>query len=222
MSTLLRTFALLLPLTLVGCADASVEHGSARQPRDGYTYARVTRVFDGDSFAAIDSAGTAIEVRLSEIDAPEKDEPWSNRARQRLTGLIADRDVAIRRFDVDTYGRVVGRVFVNGTDTSELLVSEGLAAVYVRFARDENLFALEEQARREKRGFWGSSYRPRGAKSGRRNRTTSAQVDGCGSKRYCREMTSCEEALFYLRECGLSTIDGNGDGVPCEKICSTP
>lgn len=41
----------------------------------------------------------------------------------------------------------------------------------------------------------------------------------CGGKRYCREMTSCEEAQFYLTQCGVSSLDGNHDGVPCEKLC---
>jgi endonuclease YncB( thermonuclease family) len=41
----------------------------------------------------------------------------------------------------------------------------------------------------------------------------------CGSKNTCREMGSCEEARFYLQQCGLKKIDGNGDGVPCEALC---
>jgi hypothetical protein len=41
----------------------------------------------------------------------------------------------------------------------------------------------------------------------------------CGAKRYCREMRSCEEARFYLDRCGLSRLDGDGDGVPCESLC---
>jgi hypothetical protein len=32
-------------------------------------------------------------------------------------------------------------------------------------------------------------------------------------------MTSCEEARFYLARCGLTTIDGNRDGEPCEDLC---
>ncbi|MEX2352884.1 MAG: excalibur calcium-binding domain-containing protein, partial [Gammaproteobacteria bacterium] len=39
------------------------------------------------------------------------------------------------------------------------------------------------------------------------------------SKQYCREMTSCEEARFYLISCGLTRLDGDSDGVPCEAIC---
>jgi hypothetical protein len=41
----------------------------------------------------------------------------------------------------------------------------------------------------------------------------------CGAKRYCREMTSCDEARFYLERCGLSGLDDDGDGVPCESLC---
>ncbi|MDS4031505.1 MAG: excalibur calcium-binding domain-containing protein [Candidatus Contendobacter sp.] len=41
----------------------------------------------------------------------------------------------------------------------------------------------------------------------------------CGSKRTCREMTSCDEARFYLTQCGVSRLDGDGDGRPCEALC---
>lgn len=31
---------------------------------------------------------------------------------------------------------------------------------------------------------------------------------------------TCEEAKFYLTQCGLTRMDGgDGDGVPCEKLC---
>lgn len=41
----------------------------------------------------------------------------------------------------------------------------------------------------------------------------------CNEKKYCSQMTSCEEAKFYLNTCGLSKLDKNKDGVPCESIC---
>ena len=39
----------------------------------------------------------------------------------------------------------------------------------------------------------------------------------CQGKRYCSQMTSCEEATFYLRNCPGVQIDGDGDGIPCES-----
>jgi hypothetical protein len=41
----------------------------------------------------------------------------------------------------------------------------------------------------------------------------------CGAKRVCRQMNSCAEANYYLNQCGLSRLDGDNDGVPCESIC---
>src|SRR5689334_14100657 len=45
------------------------------------------------------------------------------------------------------------------------------------------------------------------------------QTEGCGSKYYCREMSSCAEAMHYFKDCGLLRLDGDNDGVPCESIC---
>jgi hypothetical protein len=41
----------------------------------------------------------------------------------------------------------------------------------------------------------------------------------CGKKRTCRQMDSCEEARFYLETCGVRSLDGNSDGVPCNGLC---
>lgn len=41
----------------------------------------------------------------------------------------------------------------------------------------------------------------------------------CGSKRYCKEMTSCKEAKHYLNVCGVHRLDRDGDGIPCESLC---
>ena len=42
-------------------------------------------------------------------------------------------------------------------------------------------------------------------------------VYSCEGKVYCSEMTSCEEAMFYLRNCSGTKMDGDGDGIPCES-----
>lgn len=41
----------------------------------------------------------------------------------------------------------------------------------------------------------------------------------CGEKKYCSQMRSCEEAMFYYKVCGLKRLDGDNDGVPCERLC---
>lgn len=39
----------------------------------------------------------------------------------------------------------------------------------------------------------------------------------CDGRTYCSQMTSCEEATFFLKNCPGVKVDGEGDGVPCEK-----
>ncbi|MGD9807332.1 MAG: thermonuclease family protein [Deferribacterales bacterium] len=41
----------------------------------------------------------------------------------------------------------------------------------------------------------------------------------CGAKTKCSQMSSCEEAYFYLQKCGLNGLDRDKDGIPCENIC---
>lgn len=39
----------------------------------------------------------------------------------------------------------------------------------------------------------------------------------CDGRIYCSQMTSCEEAAFFLKNCPNVKMDGNNDGIPCEK-----
>lgn len=39
----------------------------------------------------------------------------------------------------------------------------------------------------------------------------------CDGRTRCSEMTSCEEATFFINNCPGVQMDGNNDGVPCEK-----
>jgi cold shock CspA family protein len=36
-------------------------------------------------------------------------------------------------------------------------------------------------------------------------------------KTHCSHMQSCEEATFYLKNCPTTQMDGDGDGIPCER-----
>lgn len=42
-------------------------------------------------------------------------------------------------------------------------------------------------------------------------------VRQCDGRQYCSQMTSCEEATWFLRNCPNTRMDGEGDGIPCER-----
>jgi len=46
-----------------------------------------------------------------------------------------------------------------------------------------------------------------------------AQDLSCGTRKTCKQMRSCTEAVFHLRQCGDRKRDGDGDGIPCENLC---
>jgi hypothetical protein len=39
----------------------------------------------------------------------------------------------------------------------------------------------------------------------------------CDGRTSCSQMTSCEEAMYFLDYCPNTKMDGNNDGVPCER-----
>jgi cold shock CspA family protein len=49
--------------------------------------------------------------------------------------------------------------------------------------------------------------------------STSAQpaTFHCDGRTHCDQMTSCAEAEYFLHHCPNVQLDGNGDGVPCER-----
>ncbi len=42
-------------------------------------------------------------------------------------------------------------------------------------------------------------------------------VRQCDGRQYCSQMTSCEEATWFLQNCPNTRMDGEGDGIPCER-----
>jgi len=193
---------------------------------------KVIAISDGDTLTLLTAEKQQVKVRLGEIDTPESGQPYGARAKQALSDLVFGKVVRVVVQDTDRYGRTVGRVFVGATDVNAELVKQGAAWVYRQYAKDQSLFALEEQAKLAKRGLWAlpevERCQPwdwrRGACPTVMAAPASPAVKGsggltCGDKRYCRQMTSCEEATFYLKTCGVNSLDGNKDGVPCEALC---
>ena len=185
---------------------------------------KVVKIADGDTLTLL-TDGRQIKVRLAEIDTPEKGQPFGNKAKQALAGMVFGKQVNVIVVDIDRYGRTVGQIVrVDGLDVNAALVEEGFAWVYRKYAKRPMLLKLEEQAREEGRGLWADAHPiapwdwRRGERAGKQKTETGVAFT-CGTKKYCREMTSCEEAQFYLLQCGLTRLDGDKDGVSCEKIC---
>jgi endonuclease YncB( thermonuclease family) len=138
-------------VALIFCAVALQVHAES-QDFSGV----ISRVFDGDSFLVRNAAGKDINVRLIDIDAPEKDQPYGDRARAALIKLIDSRHVFVHVIDIDKYQRKLARVYrePDRLDVARAMVHDGHVWVYRRTVRDESLVALEDAARADHLGLW--------------------------------------------------------------------
>ena len=187
---------------------------------------RVVSIQDGDTLTVL-VAGQPIKVRLAGIDAPERDQPFGEKSRQSLSQMAFNRTVSVAMQKIDDYGRMIGVVTVVGLNVEVEQVQRGLAWVYRQYHHDSQLLVLEAEARAARRGLWAAAnpIPPWDWRHGGQSRQTPARsapgvfAERCGMKRTCSEMASCEEARFYLTQCGLGRLDRDKDGTPCEALC---
>jgi len=207
------------------------------QAKDAFV-GRVIKVIDGDTVTLLVN-DRRVRVRLTEIDAPERDQPWGVEAANALSEKVYRLKVSVQPSGADG-GRILGRIFMGSRDISKEMIQEGHAWAYRQYLTDDSLIGDEEHAKAQNLGLWSLpesdrippwEWRHAGSKSpdkvvespkeGAEKATgpTTDSAFSCGGKRYCKEMSSCAEAMFYLKECGLTRLDGDSDGVPCEELC---
>ena len=121
---------------------------------------RVVRIADGDTITVLDSTNTQHRIRLQGIDAPESHQAYGSQSKQNLSAMIFDKDVTVTYEKIDQYGRIVGKILLDGKDMNLEQVKAGLAWHY-KFYEDEQtpedraLYAkAEDEARAARRGLW--------------------------------------------------------------------
>jgi endonuclease YncB( thermonuclease family) len=121
---------------------------------------RCVAVVDGDTIIVSDTHRERHQVRLQGIDAPEKGQRFGTISRSNLNALVYQKQVAVNWAKHDRYGRLVGRVYVNGVDASLRQLEAGLAWVYREYVdelppADRRLFLqVEAAARNRYLGLW--------------------------------------------------------------------
>ena len=101
----------------------------------------VIRVLDGDTLEILQDK-KPVRVRLANIDAPEKKQPFGRWSATQLKDLVAGKPVTVQYAQTDRYGRILGRV------------RNGAAWVYPDYNNDYTLPPLQRDARALKRGLW--------------------------------------------------------------------
>lgn len=115
---------------------------------------RVVAITDGDTLAVF-MQGAPIRVRIADVDAPERGQPFSRKAREALSSLCRRTEATVEPVATDRWRRTVGRVTCDGVDAGSHLVRLGLAWTYTKYApEDSELHQIEREARDAGVGLW--------------------------------------------------------------------
>ena len=117
-------------------------------------YATVVKVVDGDTVHLKHDEYGKIKVRLADIDAPEKDQPFGKEATNSLSKLISGKLVKFNKVAIDKYNRIVGLIYYKETEINYYLVRNGLAWSYDRYNRRKKIRDAENIARKEQINLW--------------------------------------------------------------------
>ena len=152
------TFAIAM-FSMAALAAAALSITTSAFARQGVEVAgKVVGVADGDTITVLDAANTQHKVRLAYIDAPEKAQPFGNRAKQKLSDVCFGKRATVRVIDTDRYGRNVGEVTCNGVAANRMMVDSGMAWVYTKYAKGQGaLESAQSTAKAAKLGLWSDA-----------------------------------------------------------------
>lgn len=117
----------------------------------------VVAITDGDTIKARCGQPGAYEqvtIRLAEIDAPEKKQPYGQRSKEALSALCFQQQAVIKPTTTDRYGRTIARIECRGKDANAELVRIGMAWAYTKYLTDQGIKRLELEARAAHVGLW--------------------------------------------------------------------
>jgi len=200
--------------------------------------AKVLVVMDGDT-VFVQSGPFKAKLRLVNIDAPEKDQPYGKQSQESLQSLVGGKIIHVESKAVDKFGRTIAVISIGEINVNEEQVRRGMAWAYSRSREGRAYARLQSEAQLARRGLWHQPH-PQQPSQWRKlhpsdpTKHTPQQQHkalpqtqkpekfsnlACGKKNYCSQMVTCDEAHFYLTVCGVQRLDTNKDGIPCESLC---
>ena len=118
---------------------------------------KVEKIIDGDTvYASLE--GKTYKLRLTEIDAPERDQPFGRQSKVFLRELLKDGEFDADISGKDQYGRYLARLYDNGVDINRKMVNEGMAWVYDFYVTDQTFYKNQQSAQQEKKGIWSKRF----------------------------------------------------------------
>jgi endonuclease YncB( thermonuclease family) len=78
---------------------------------------RVVKVADGDTITLFDASRVQHKIRISGIDAPERNQQFGNASKKRMSSLTYGKEAEAICYKRDRYKRLICTVYVKGLST---------------------------------------------------------------------------------------------------------
>lgn len=118
---------------------------------------KIVGVSDGDTATMLVEAPNGkltVKIRLAQIDAPEKSQPWGQKSKQALSDLIYNKTIRAEVETKDRYGRVVANLYDGNTWINERMVASGNAWMYRQYSTSPLIAQAESHAKENRLGLW--------------------------------------------------------------------
>ena len=125
---------------------------SCSQADPAGTY-KLVYVQDGDSVVLCCERGKKFTVRLLDIDAPERYQPYAEKSKALLKNLLEGERLKLLGDKSDRYGRRLAIIEVDGVNINEKMVSSGAAWVW-KYSNNRHMRSLQQEAKERKLGLW--------------------------------------------------------------------
>jgi len=171
-------------------------------------------------------------------------------AKNYLKNLIENKEVKLEfdetQWKEDKYNRLLAYIIYNNENLNKKLIQEWYWFEYTydkKYNYQENFLNSQVQAKESKKWLWAENTCnwERKAVENSNTDTSSSWINtttnssyyntndtsylnmwfSCEKQKYCKYMTSCEEATYYYKVCWAKSFDRDLDLIPCEDICWT-
>jgi micrococcal nuclease len=144
MRTLLMTLFVFFPSFLINA-----------QTRSTRLVGQVVKIVDGDTYDLLTPDHQVYRIRMNGIDAPEKGQPFWQKAKDWLGQLCYKQNIRVQWYSKDRNGRYIADGYLpDGRSLSLEMIKAGYAWHFKKYSSDTVLSEAEIKARQNKTGLW--------------------------------------------------------------------
>ena len=143
---------LLLKILLILFISISILFGN-----DSAEAIEIMQYYDGDTVKIKDGV-YEYKLRLTDIDAPERNQEYGIRSRRALMQFCENTQVQVYLYGVDSYKRKLGKLHCNNQEANQWMVENGHAWFNKGFSMNYTLDIAQQNAKQERLGLWQSEH----------------------------------------------------------------